>query len=287
MQGVPEISVILSCFERIAHLEMSLLSLAKQRDVDQQFEVIVTDDGSPDAVGQLVRDFAREVSFPVKFLTHPHDGFRLSQCRNDGIHAASAPYLLFSDADMLFPPDHLHWHLAQRKVGWAMAGDWIRLTQEETNALSPSEVHQGDFIQLGTPAERTAVKSRHRRADLYRWLRHPTKPKLFGGNIAVWKSDVERINGFDEAYVGWGCEDDDLRLRLRRSGVRIASISHRTVCYHQWHPFHPTVTKRWQDGVNVKMLLQKNRPVRCVLGLEKPAPNADARLGVESQRRAG
>ena len=38
------------------------------------------------------------------------------------------------------------------------------------------------------------------------------------------RADYERVNGYDENFVGWGCEDDDLRLRLRHAGVRIESI---------------------------------------------------------------
>ena len=39
-------------------------------------------------------------------------------------------------------------------------------------------------------------------------------------NLGVWRADCQRINGFDERYVGHGLEDSDFVLRLIRSGAR-------------------------------------------------------------------
>src|SRR6478736_3313205 len=60
-----EIAVIVSTYQRPAHLERSLLSLAHQRGVDDKYEVIVTDDGSTDSTQSIVRKFARAAKFPV------------------------------------------------------------------------------------------------------------------------------------------------------------------------------------------------------------------------------
>src|SRR5437763_396129 len=70
----------------------------------------------------------------------------------------------------------------------------------------------------------------------YRLIHHPRKPKLFGNNVGIWRADFERVNGFDENFQGWGCEDDDLRHRLRKAGVYVESILRWTRSYHLWHP---------------------------------------------------
>ena len=64
------------------------------------------------------------------------------------------------------------------------------------------------------PAERTAggCESKIAPRGFYRLIRHPTKPKLIGNNVGIWRRDYERVNGYDENFEGWGCEDDDLRL---------------------------------------------------------------------------
>jgi hypothetical protein len=100
------------------------------------------------------------------------------------------------------------------------------------------------------------------------WLfRNPSKPKLFSGDVGVWRSDVERVNGFDERFQGWGGEDDDLRTRLLQAGVRMRSIRHLTVSYHLWHEADPTVSKRWNEGPNAARLQRPFRLTRCVDGL--------------------
>lgn len=41
------------------------------------------------------------------------------------------------------------------------------------------------------------------------------------GTFIVSKKDFDRVTGFDEVYVGWGCEDDDIFYRLDISGLRL------------------------------------------------------------------
>lgn len=38
--------------------------------------------------------------------------------------------------------------------------------------------------------------------------------------MRAWRSDLDRVDGFDNSFVGWGWEDNDLVLRLMRAGVR-------------------------------------------------------------------
>ena len=46
--------------------------------------------------------------------------------------------------------------------------------------------------------------------------------------------------GFDERFVGWGYEDEDLGRRLRRRGVEIGFAPALTTVVHLWHPPDPT-----------------------------------------------
>ena len=55
-------------------------------------------------------------------------------------------------------------------------------------------------------------------------------------NLAVWRSDLERVDGFDAAYNGWGLEDSDLLIRLMRAGVRRKDGNFATGVLHLWHP---------------------------------------------------
>ncbi len=54
-------------------------------------------------------------------------------------------------------------------------------------------------------------------------------------NLAVWRSDLERVDGFDAAYSGWGKEDSDIIARLLHAGVRRKDGVFATGVIHLWH----------------------------------------------------
>lgn len=275
----PEIAVLVSSYQRPRHLIRVLHSIAAQQHVDGEFEVVVTDDGSEDETFSLVEEFAESVDFPVGFTTHRHETFQLARCRNEGVRASTAPYLLFLDGDCLIPPDHLHQHLRHRKLGTVYAGYCALLDEATSREIGIPEVKSGEFVDRAIPKEMDKLRKMDRKARLYEWIRHPTKPKLFGGNVGIHRSDYEEINGYDEAFEGWGCEDDDLRIRLRQAGKRIRSILRWTRTYHLWHPVGSTTPKEWKDGSNVAKLKREQIPTRCEHGLDSRVDGKVFRFG--------
>jgi glycosyltransferase involved in cell wall biosynthesis len=267
----PEIAVLVSTFERPFHLRRSLLSLAGQRGVEGKMEVVVTDDGSRDETWEVVDEFARRADFPLKFTTHQNDGFRVARCRNEGVLVSTAPYLLFTDGDCLLPPDHVAAHLEFRRRGIAVAGDSYRLDQPTSDRITEADVRSGEFTAWVPLREQLRLANKARRAWIYRVLRRRDRPRLTGCNIGVWRDDLERLNGFDENYVGWGLEDCDLQLRLSQLGVRFRSILGRTAAYHLWHPLHPTFARNGLGTPNLRYYHRDHVPTCCQQGLVKIA----------------
>jgi GT2 family glycosyltransferase len=272
-----EISVILTTYQRPAHLERSLISLACQRGMDGKFEVIVADDGSTDRTQTVVRKFARTAPFPLHWVSHQHNGFRVSLCRNDGVRASSSPYFLFTDSDCIFPADHLHKHVQARRPGIIRAGDCIRLNEETTNRVDEQAITSGSFTAWAPRVEQYRLFRMRLKGQYYRWMRHPKKPKLTGFNIGISRDDFETVNGFDESFIGWGCEDDDLTFRLRKTGRRVASALAYTHGFHLWHPDEPSRPGKWNDGPNVGRLDDADRPIRCASGLISIPAGSDRR----------
>ncbi|MDA0658977.1 MAG: glycosyltransferase [Planctomycetota bacterium] len=269
----PQVAVLVSTFERPHHLRRVLASIACQQRVDGGMEVVVSDDGSRDETADVVAEFASVAPFRVKYTTHEHNGFHLARCRNEGVAASSAPYLIFLDGDCLIPAGHVAEHLRRRQEKTAMAGYCLRLDRSCTAAIDLSDIVQGEFRRFVTPQERRRLQYLSWQGMWYELIRHPHKPKLFGGNVGIWRADYERVNGYDEQFHGWGCEDDDLRLRLRAVGVAIRSIARWTCTYHMWHPPSPSVPGRWRDGANVRYLMRDDRVSRCTLGLDQHLSN--------------
>lgn len=265
-------AIIVSTFERPGHLDRCLASLSVQRGVDGLFEVVVTDDGSGDSTLSLVRAWAKAAPFPLTYTTHDHDGFRLARSRNDGINASTAPYLLFTDGDCILPADHLRVHLEERRPGRIGAGDCLRLGREASQRVDLDAVRSGSFTDLLPRRELARLRGKAWRARLYERLRVPMRPRLSGNNIAVWRDDLERINGFDEEFVGWGFEDRDLQQRLERIGVRAHSVLDRTAPIHLWHPPASTFSRNGADTPNRGYFERADRPTFCRNGLVKTLP---------------
>lgn len=270
----PDISLIVNTYQKPRHLALVLGSIALQEGVDGRFEVVVADDGSDATTVEIISDFSRRAPFPVAFTTEPHDGFRLARVRNRGAAVAAGDTLLFLDGDSVLPPDHVAAHLAARRPGLAMLGDVVRLPEATSRELVPSDLATTDLRRLTPSAELRRMARRHRKSMFQNLIRHRSKPRLAGGNFAVWRDDYSRVNGSDERFLGWGQEDDDLGLRLRGAGVRLSSIIDRTFTYHVWHPSDPSATPRWRDGVNVRYFLRRGRLSRCRRGLRVRDRNA-------------
>jgi GT2 family glycosyltransferase len=122
---------------------------------------------------------------------------------------------------------------------------------------------------------------------VYSFIGHPRKPALIGNNVGCWRADYERVNGYDENYREWGCEDDDFGLRLRWAGCRVRSILGRTRAYHLWHPPHPSMPARWRDCKNTEYFLSRPRKARCENGFHRENVPAASALALDTQTAYG
>ena len=57
-----------------------------------------------------------------------------------------------------------------------------------------------------------------------------------GCNLGIWRGDLIAVNGYNEAFEGWGREDSELAVRLLNTGLRRLDLRGRALCYHLWHP---------------------------------------------------
>lgn len=261
-------SVLVTTFRRPRHLSLVLESILLQRNVRRDFEIVVADDGSADDTEDVVTSFAAHADVPVRFTTQAHDGFRLARVRNNAARLARGRYLLFIDGDCVMPPGHLAAHDRRRRPGAALLGYCARLSEAASRHLMPENLAVANVASMVSHDEARLLAQRHRRARWHSLIRHPTKPRLAGGDFGVWRSDFESVNGFDERFVGWGQEDDDLGLRLRAAGVRLDSILDLTQSLHVWHATDPTATSRWRDGGNVAYFHRRGRLTACRSGLQ-------------------
>jgi hypothetical protein len=106
-------------------------------------------------------------------------------------------------------------------------------------------------------------------------------PQIWQGarscNLAVWRADLDRVDGFDASFTGWGLEDSDLLIRLMRAGARRKDGRFATGVLHLWHP----PEDRTAMPLNERKLdeLVRGDRIRAIKGLSAVAAEAAATTG--------
>ncbi len=233
------ISVIVTTYNREDALAAVLRSLARQTDSD--FEVVVADDGSGPATAALIDACKATIGHRVEHVWHEDRGFRAGEIRNRAILCARGVYCLFLDGDCIVRPNFVAMHRQLAEIGSFVTGNRILLSRDLTaevlrENLTPETWSFGTWI-----AER-------RRGGVNRLLALLTlslgplrrlRSKAWQGarscNLAIWRRDLDRVDGFDADYSGWGKEDSDIIVRLLHAGVARKDGNFATGVIHLWH----------------------------------------------------
>ncbi len=272
------ISVIITTYNRPDHLRSALLALSRQ---SVKFdEIVVADDGSDESTKRVVQDFAELFDAPVVHVWQRHDGFTAARSRNNAIRAARGDFLAFLDQDGLAHGDWLKLHLITTRAGTFSIGGLLMLDEKETSGITDREVLSGEFENIHSAKQRKDLVRLHRRGLFYQFLRMvgigiKNKPRLNSGNFSVLRKDLEKVNGFDEDYVGWGQEDDDLGRRLYMAGVMPSPIIGIADVTHLWHPRDESAPSRWKDGRNIPRYRRRDIKLYCENGIRKPGGRED------------
>jgi hypothetical protein len=129
---VPRVSVLMPTYEQAAFLGRAAASLLAQTLTD--WELLVVDDGSPDATAAAVEPFQADPR--VRYLRLPANQ-GLGAALNAGLDASAAPLVAYLPSDDRWDP----WHL-EVLCGLAVAGTVL--------AWSGCR-HHGDQVSLGPP----------------------------------------------------------------------------------------------------------------------------------------
>lgn len=228
-----KISLIVSTYNWPKALSLCLDSIRRQTRMPD--EVIIADDGSGEATKDLIARESKTFPCPLYHFWIPDMGFRKALAHNKALLTyCTGDYLVFIDQDIILDPRFIadHERIAQR--GYFVCGGRSSLGKDVSRSLLDGEnVHLG----LDTPDLKRKINTIHAP-----WLHFLTKyiyswKPLYGrgANMAMWTDDLKRVNGFDEAIMGYGGEDVDLFNRLLNSGVKKKYAQFCAIEYHIWH----------------------------------------------------
>jgi glycosyltransferase involved in cell wall biosynthesis len=263
------ISIIVTTYDRTDALDAVLRSLSRQQD--RRFEVIVADDGSGPETAALIKAWQPRLGAPLKQVWQEHSDFRAAEIRNRAIRASKGNYCVFLDGDCLARLDFVAVHRSLAEQGWFVTGNRALLTQDKTEAVLRDNIEIEGFGLSDWIGERTRG-GLNRLAPVLQLPLGPLRklrPQAWEGarscNLAVWRADLDRVDGFDASFSGWGKEDSDLLVRLLHAGVRRKDGAYATGVLHLWHP----AADRSQLNANEQKLADviKSGRVRAEQGL--------------------
>ncbi|MGD9945856.1 MAG: glycosyltransferase family 2 protein [Burkholderiaceae bacterium] len=237
------VSVIVSTYNRPRALDRVLHGLAEQQQPPA--EVLVADDGSTADTRALVAAWAARFPVPLRHVWHPDSGFRLAAIRNRAARHAQGDWLQFIDGDCVPRPNFVARLSRLAAPGWVLAGDRLLLSQalSETIERDALPVHRWGTARWLSERRGGGV---NRLAPLLHWplaagrgLRRRDWRHLRGASIGIGRGDFDRVNGFEESFVGWGLEDSEFAIRLLNAGVGIRSGRLALALLHLWHAERP------------------------------------------------
>ncbi len=257
------ISVIISTYNWPDALGCVLNALKHQSD--QNFEILIADDGSSDKTKEVINQFSKFSSILVTHVWQEDCGFRAAAIRNKAVVQAKGEYLVFIDGDCIALPSFIQQHRFLAEKNFFVSGNRVLLSEKATPKYLENE-------ELFSKASLWLWIMRWWKGDCNRWLpfvklnlgalrklRHQRWKGAKTCNLGVFRQDFIAINGMDETYIGWGFEDSDLVVRLQNSGIKRKDGRCFIPIIHLWHlqNKHPVTSvenfSRLQDVIKSKV----------------------------------
>lgn len=234
-------SVVITTYEDDHRLRHTLDGFLRQKRAEHAWELIIVNDGGSFATEGLVQAAARAADLPstgligvqYHYLQPQTSDFRLAAARNLGLKHAQGDRVVICDCDTV-PEDAFMWkHTLEERPDDVLIGLRRRVAQEAVEGLTESPVDESWLAsQVWREDERT-----YQGAFMlaYRDLPHGDPTIVcWGCNFSAPTEAMREIGGFDEDFVGWGGEDEDMARRLRARGYQFHPTS--AVVYHLDHP---------------------------------------------------
>jgi glycosyltransferase involved in cell wall biosynthesis len=232
-------TVIFSTYNSEEWLEKVIIGFSVQ--TEQDFEIVIADDGSTDKTKELIDRLCKEIAIPIKHVWQEDHGFQKTKILNKAILAAASDYLIFTDGDCIPRNDFVAVHLNHRESGYFLSGGYFKLPMNVSKLITKEDIINQRCFQLKWLKLHGLAKSIKNSKLIAQgfWTKvlnkaTPTNPSWNGHNASGWKKDLLEINGFNQE-MQYGGEDRELGERLFNLGIKSKQIRYSAICVHLDH----------------------------------------------------
>ena len=249
-------SVIFTTYNSIDWLEKVLWGFEFQ--TDKNFELIIADDGSSHETRDFIERYRQHSLLTIRHVWQEDKGFRKCEILNKAIVLSRGDYLVFTDGDCIPRSDFIEVHRREARPGYFLSGGYFKVPMLPSLQIQREQVASGVAFDIGwlvangypRQGKRLRLIAKGRFAKLCNWL-IPTAKTWNGHNASGWRSDIVRVNGFDQR-MHYGGEDCEMGDRLKFTGIKVKRVRYTAICIHLDHA----------RGYVNEALRQKNRAIR-------------------------
>ena len=266
-----KLSVIITTYNSEDWLRKVLIGYSVQSEND--FEIVIADDGSTPKTKQLLEEFISFFKFPIIHVWQEDDGFRKSEILNKAIIASNSNYLLFTDGDCIPRKDFVKMHLKHKQKGYFLSGGYFKLPLQLSTFISENDiVNQNCFSikwlvnnGLKTNFKISKLTKNSYFASFMNWIT-PTKKTFNGHNSSVFKEDLLAINGFNQD-MHYGGLDREVGERLFNLGILSKQIRYDAICLHLHHERGYADSQKIQANLEIRRYNIKHNIIRIKNGI--------------------
>lgn len=192
----PLVSVVIPALNAADTLGAQLSALALQ-DIDEPWEIVVVDNGSTDATGELAANSATHPRSAIRVVREPRRGLNIA--RNTGVREARSDQIAICDADDVVAPGWL-----RSLIGGLAEHDIV------SGSLAVGSINAPEVLALRgwTDADQPLPSIGREFGFL---------DQILCGNVAFRREVWDRVGGFDETF-GRGGDDVDFGWRVQLAG---------------------------------------------------------------------
>lgn len=260
-------AIIITTYNAPRDLQLILNSVAAQSTMPD--EIIIADDGSRNDTREMIETFRPTFGDRLIHVWQPDEGFQLSRIRNKAISASKADYIIMVDGDVLLHRHFVRDHIRFARPGAFVAGMRSKLSPEVSRKIREGNYH-GHLAWWSAPMEGLRVYSI--RATWLTSLLHNhhqgSVRQLIGCNMAFWREDALKVNGYDESFTTWGEEDREFAARLYNIGLRRRNMLFAGLQFHLYHNTRRNEDTIEDNGNMLRATISSGR-TRCTDGIVK------------------
>jgi glycosyltransferase involved in cell wall biosynthesis len=272
----PRLTIIVSVYKDTEALGLILDSLANQTiDPDQ---IIISEDGDSNEMREFIA-IQKNRFYNLIHLTQPDNGWQKNRALNRAITCSSGEHLVFIDGDCIPYPEFIEEHLKLSQPNTVLCGRRSEPGQNFSSLLRTAKMslkdYEKNYLWNFFALKRDNVK--HYEEGIYLGSHHPLfhlihhfarqNSHIVGCNFSCHKSDMIRINGFDEDFtMPTTGEDSDIERRMRLLNIQMKSCRNAANMVHLDHPrsFSPETSAK-----TLELMQSKGNNPYCVNGLDK------------------